>query len=372
MHTTYRNVNMAFRRLVADLATDEIIAHRTTSRAGDVLHIKQPMLITYERPLERVLFNQERDCNPFFHLFESLWMLAGRNDVKTLAYYSSQISSIASDDGKTFNGAYGHRWRRALGGMEFRQYDGNGYLSPHHIRPIVDQLPLIIDQLKKKPDSRRCVLQMWNVEDDLLKIDVTKDVCCNTNAYFALDGGKLNMTVCNRSNDMIWGMLGANVVHFSFLQEYMAACIGVEVGVYHQFTNNLHVYTERWQPERWLKDSTPDYYDGARLLYAPLVNNVDRFNRELPDFIDVALANENLPTDRTAWNRWGEPFLSRVAYPLALAWNAHRARAYKEACSLASEVLADDWRVVAVNWLRKRQANWERKQEPENAVPAES
>ena len=33
---------------------------------------------------------------------------------------------------------------------------------------------------------------------------------------------KLCMTVCNRSNDMLWGAYGANVVHMSMLQEFVA------------------------------------------------------------------------------------------------------------------------------------------------------
>jgi hypothetical protein len=35
------------------------------------------------------------------------------------------------------------------------------------------------------------------------------------------------MTVTNRSNDLCWGMLGANYVHFTILQEYLAARLGV-------------------------------------------------------------------------------------------------------------------------------------------------
>lgn len=168
---------------------------------------------------------------------------------------------------------------------------------------------------------------------------------------------------------MIWGMLGANVVHFSFLLEYMAAAIGVPVGLYHQVTNNLHVYTERWSPKEWISDITPDYYTHRpRLLYTPLVADIERFNQELGPFVDTALATEGVSEDSGTWYRWGEPFLSRVALPAALAWNAHRRRDYRKACELAGEIIADDWRIVCTNWIRKRQANWENKTD---AVSAE-
>src|SRR5207237_2010921 len=52
----------------------------------------------------------------------------------------------------------------------------------------------------------------------------------------------LDMTVINRSNDTLWGALGSNYVHFSFLHEYISLATGCVVGRYNQFSNNLHVY----------------------------------------------------------------------------------------------------------------------------------
>ena len=61
------------------------------------------------------------------------------------------------------------------------------------------------------------------------------------------------MTVCNRSNDMIWGLLGANAFHFSFLHQVMAESIGVPMGYYYQFSNNAHFYqNEHFTPEAWI------------------------------------------------------------------------------------------------------------------------
>ncbi len=407
MHLKFQNVDDAFFGLVSKIHSGEIPTVTRASRAGEVLTVEEPMLITYDRPRERVLFNEARDCNPFFHLFESLWMLAGRNDVAPLAKYNSKIAEIASDDGKTFNGAYGYRWRGC------RVYDEE-MSGPYNEFKYVDQLKIIIDHLKNKPESRRAVLQMWNVEDDLLKIgsdnpsykfdgsakyfkdglptfppessgrEGSKDVCCNTHVYFLVELGDcylckgspyageicpnckgkphdvpryLNMTVCNRSNDLIWGLLGANVVHFSFLQEYMAACIGLEVGTYNQMTNNLHVYTNNWEPEKWLKhyhDRT--MHDLPVITYeehvketVPLVKDPETFDQECAEFIDVD------------YRSWSEPFLRDVAYPMCRAFKSHKRREYKEALKVVSQVRSDDWRIAATNWIRKRQEVWEKK-----------
>ena len=84
----------------------------------------------------------------------------------------------------------------------------------------IDQLNVIVDHLKKTPNSRRAVLQMWNCNDDLMKMDTSKDVCCNLTVMFALMAVNtgpcaygdeyvkyLDMTVTNRINDLIPGTI---------------------------------------------------------------------------------------------------------------------------------------------------------------------
>ena len=93
-------------------------------------------------------------------------------------------------------------------------------------------------------NDRRAVLEMWDAEGELRMANSCKDHPCNTHIYFNVRDNILDMTVCNRSNDMIWGALGANAVHMSILQEYIASHIGARVGIYTQFSNNLHAYTE--------------------------------------------------------------------------------------------------------------------------------
>lgn len=383
MHLTFRNVNDAFRGLVDTFHNAELAAawygrssiiQKSTSRNGDVLYTPEPVIVTYTHPQERVLFNQARDCNPFFHLYEALWMLAGRNDVAPLAYYNSNIANY-SDDGKVFNGPYGYRWRHTVGRYQGESFGGYRCYE----KQGVDQLRIIIDHLKAVPDSRRAVLQMWNVEDDLLKIgpqNQSKDVCCNTHVYFALrkvyDGPEdedgngefnhycLDMTVCNRSNDLILGLLGANAVHFSFLQEYMAACVGVEVGVYNQITNNCHVYLDKkWQPDEWLMDQTPSYvvwdqlepYDEGPNLVS-LVRDPTEFDHEVVEFVKHW-------SGAAPHVQWREPFLLDVAQPMCLAFSFHKQRLYSDALEAMDMVKSDDWHIAGVNWIMKRQRNWQ-------------
>jgi|TARA_R110002096_G_scaffold160777_10_gene327106 thymidylate synthase len=386
MHLSTRNVNTAFQDLVRlfDSASTNKAFSFTESRNGPVTYLHEPVTVTIERPTERVLINRARDCNPFFHLFESLWMLAGRDDVLPLSYYNSKIKDF-SDNGATFNGAYGYRWRQAYLGL-----DGYG-----NEIPCVDQLQKIIEHLQQTPNSRRAVLQMWDVESDLLKVDgedFSKDVCCNTEIMFAIrqtceteqewknrgaihdretgtyDIGRdglyqcceyfLDMTVINRSNDLVWGMLGANVVHFSMLLEWMAAQLDVQVGKMHTVSNNLHAYDWNWKPEEWLQDGQGKLYQEKYPETQPL-GKIE--TEDIIDFVEQ-WSTANREQKYLPLNTW-DSFLRATAWPLMTAFTLHKKRRYEDAFFMANTCVSEDWRIVAIQWLAQRQENWKEKQD---------
>jgi hypothetical protein len=145
MHLVFRNVNEAFYQMVWGFHDPGMGQHCgvsiptdvTSSRYGEVMVVDEPLTVTFEKPTERVLFNVARDANVFFHLYESLWMLAGRNDVAPLAYYNSRMPEF-SDEGTVLNGAYGYRWRHALAPMWVG--DDIGYPpGSQKAQPIIDE-----------------------------------------------------------------------------------------------------------------------------------------------------------------------------------------------------------------------------------------
>lgn len=191
------------------------------SRNGPVVSITEPVELTLHDPTRRVMFNAQRNANPFFHVMEFVWMMAGEESVYWLAQFNKRMYEYA-DDG-AIHGAYGHRWRVHFG---------------------LDQIQEIIDRLRKDQDTRQAVLTMWDPAADLG--GNWRDRPCNTHAYFRVVNRRLDMTVCNRSNDVIWGMLGANIVHMTMLHELIALASGLEVGIYRAYTNNLHIYEPFW------------------------------------------------------------------------------------------------------------------------------
>ena len=74
-----RNVNDGFIKALDKIETEHIVLE---SRAGEVMEFPTPVTTVYKNPTERVLFEEIRDANPFFHFMESVWMLAGRNDLE--------------------------------------------------------------------------------------------------------------------------------------------------------------------------------------------------------------------------------------------------------------------------------------------------
>jgi malonyl CoA-acyl carrier protein transacylase len=305
------------------------------SRNGPVVAFHEPVMTTYRNPMERVVFSPMRDANPFFHLTEAMWMLAGK---RTLAELTPIVKRMAdfSDDGSTLYGAYGYRWRRAFG---------------------TDQLADIATEIKKDPTTRRAVLSMWDPRGDHQKaFSGGKDVPCNTHVYFDARDGKLNMTVCCRSNDLLWGCYGANVVHFGFLLEYMAAATNLPIGVYRQFSNDLHVYTDKLA----LADfgtlaadvAKHDWYrDG--IGYQCLLDDgetVEEVDEDINAFFD-AKSDFDVQEYNTS-------FFNFTMVPAMLAWRGWKYRAVSETAVLehAKRIQAPDWRLACTEWLDRRAA----------------
>lgn len=318
------------------------------SRDGPVLVSPVPVTTVYARPTERVVFDEWRDANPFFHLFESIWMLAGQNDARWLDTWVRDFSSRYAEEGGTMWGTYGHRWRR-------------------HFE--TDQLFDIIHRLRRNPNDRRVVLGMWDPNYDLVgPLDVDedgavdwgehpepRDLPCNTHVYFrvrnvAIDdtmetGPRLDMTVLCRSNDIVWGAYGANAVHFSVLQEYLAASIDCQVGTYYQVSNNYHLYTERFAKMLPAWADTPSYnpYIGAeRVQPRRMVTIPGEFLRDCERFV----LDHNWDNAIYA-NSW----FSEVAVPMRRAHLAYRHGDFLGAQHHAADIAASDWRLAVQQWI---------------------
>lgn len=344
---TAKNVNEAVYKGLDYLLKEGV---RSTSRNGTVLMAPMPVTTVYQNPMQRVLLCPERDANPFFHLMEAMWMLFGANDLATPQRYNQRFSEY-SDDGLRIWGAYGWRWRSFFG---------------------YDQLHAVVQELRERPDSRRCVVGMWNpainVDGDFGPLEPPagpypndlsvanhggRDVPCNTHVYVDTYDGRLNITVCCRSNDVIWGAYGANVVHMSILQEYLAAKVGVPVGVYRQVSNNYHAYTDVYSEDKLSDIRSACLFDTYEYRgYEPTVL-VD------PDYIesDLMVLHTHCVED---WpSMVNSKSFQEVVVPMAVAHHTHKLGRTQEAVELlevARNNTNSDWLTAGREWLMRRLA----------------
>ena len=324
MEITVRNVNQAFGEIFWKLKAAGLKPENT--RNGPALVVPEPVITTYQCPQERVLFHPGRDANPVFHLLESVWMLAGRRDVAFLQRFNSRIGQY-SDDGRNFNAAYGYRMR-------------------HHFGR--DQLDEVIKLLRRDPDTRQAVVQIWDPADLQKR---TLDKACNLELIFDTRGHRMNMTVYNRSNDIWWGAYGANAVHFSVIQEFVAAAVGLRVGHYRQVSNNLHLYTELYDAQRYMTHPPDhavfDHYSSGHVRPAPLMLNGDYklFLSECEAFCRDPF-NGNV--------EYKNPFFTHVAHPMAMVSRVRNSHA-GDGRAHAAKIRAEDWRRAVSEWIDRRE-----------------
>jgi Thymidylate synthase len=322
-----------------------------TSRNGPVLVAPGPVITEFRDPRARASLSPLRDANPFFHLYEAVWMLAGRNDVASVARYAAQMEAF-SDDGEHLWGAYGFRWREFFG---------------------FDQLAQVVSMLRKDPTTRRAVLTMWapngdlvgRMTDDGMLEGVGRDIPCNTQVYFSrTSAGKLDMTVCNRSNDVIWGAYGANVVHMSFMHEVVAAGAGAELGTYYQMSNNYHIYTTRPDVQRLFETDAQGMrtYVHFSCDHAPLPNrSLTAFGPlDLASFLADCEAAAEFPTAEHM-NR--HIFFGTVFAPMMRAHAEYKAGDFAEAYAQMKTCDDPAWRTAGVAWLSRRELKAAKTQE---------
>jgi hypothetical protein len=353
-----RNVNDAYRKGLRLLASE---SDPIPSRNGPVLRVTDMVATVYQRPIERVLFSAQRDANPFFHLFEALWMLNGGNDVQALSHILPSFAQF-SDDGVTFHGAYGHRWRH----------------WPDHTSELPymreqDQLSAVIEQLRKDPTSRRAVIAMWCPNRDLGR--PSKDLPCNNLINLGIRNGALNISVTCRSNDIIYGCYGANAVHMSMLHEYLAAMMNAGVGVYTQISFDYHAYIEtpyhlnKYWP---FEDAEADVeWTDEDVAWVNPYDNPNRANLMCPHVLvddpatfdkELGVLMRHVRAGSVSWldgNLFENSFFKRIAIPMHYAFEEYKQKNLTRAKDIliaANEHLRldNDWLIAGIQWIERR------------------
>lgn len=173
-----------------------------------------------------IVLNKRRKNNKLALLIEALWVLTGDSHLpKILTDLVPRMSTFSDYGTQEWRGAYGPRLMTE-GSLEHA-----------------------LLQLRMDKNTRKAVSLIGDIRRDSITgymDDIgtvfTKDNVCNLALLFEVEDGKLNSTVLNRSNDILFGLTNVNVVEFTVIQMIMAEMINVDYGNYCVFTNNHHLY----------------------------------------------------------------------------------------------------------------------------------
>ncbi|TQN31159.1 thymidylate synthase [Haloactinospora alba] len=170
-------------------------------------------------PRARLAFLEERPVNVVFNLAEVLWYLAGRDDLNMIAYYAPRLSNFSRDGQHLTGTAYGPK-------LFGQARDGSSQWSR------------VRDLLLTDPDTKRATVTFFRPEE--LTDQANPDVSCTVSAQFLLRDGQLHLSVFMRGNDAYVGMV-SDVFAFTFIQEFAAAQLGVQLGHYTHHVVSMHV-----------------------------------------------------------------------------------------------------------------------------------
>jgi thymidylate synthase len=174
------------------------------------------------------LSRTETRGKPYSCLGELCWYLAKTNRLPFISYYIPAYRQYADGD-------------EIFGGYGTRLFEWRG----------LNQIENVIELLRKKPQSRQAVLQLFDCHD---LVGDHKDVPCTCTLQLMLRGGQLHLFANMRSNDVFWG-LPHDVFCFTMLQELIARTLRVELGTYKHAVGSLHLYDKsRDSARRFLKE----------------------------------------------------------------------------------------------------------------------
>ena len=154
-------------------------------------------------------------------IHELLWFLKGDTNVKYLQENGVRIWNEWADENGDLGHIYGYQWR------SWPDYNGG------HI----DQISEVIDQIKNNPDSRRIIVNAWNVAD-LGNMNLPP---CHMFFQFYVADGKLSLQMYQRSADTFLGV-PFNIASYALLLMMMAQVTDMKPGEFIHTTGDTHLY----------------------------------------------------------------------------------------------------------------------------------
>ncbi len=159
-------------------------------------------------------------------IYELLWFLNGDTNVKYLQENGVRIWNEWADENGDLGPVYGKQWR------SWETRDGE----------VIDQISQAVDLIKHNPNSRRIIVNAWNV-GDLSKMTLSP---CHCMFQFYVANGKLSCQLYQRSADVFLGV-PFNIASYALLTMMLAQVCDLEAGDFVHTFGDTHIYSNHFE-----------------------------------------------------------------------------------------------------------------------------
>ncbi|MBN1112934.1 MAG: thymidylate synthase [Bacteroidales bacterium] len=169
-------------------------------------------------------------------IHELLWFLKGETNIKYLQDNGVRIWNEWADENGDLGPVYGSQWRSWI--------NAKG--------ETIDQISQVIDSIKNNPDSRRHIVNAWNVGE----IDNMALPPCHILFQFYVANGKLSCQLYQRSADIFLGV-PFNIASYAMLLSMVAQVTGLKPGEFVHTLGDAHIYLNHIEQVKEQLSRTP-------------------------------------------------------------------------------------------------------------------
>ena len=196
-------------------------------------------------------------------IYELLWFLKGDTNIKYLTDHDVRIWNEWADVNGDLGPVYGKQWR------SWTAPDGR----------TIDQISEVVNTIKNNPDSRRMIINAWNV-GELKDMALTP---CHCMFQFYVADGKLSCQLYQRSADTFLGV-PYNIASYALLTMMIAQITGLEAGEFIHTFGDVHLYNNHLEQAKVQLARTPKSL--PKMKINPQVTSIFNFVFEDFELID--------------------------------------------------------------------------------------
>ena len=154
-------------------------------------------------------------------IHELLWFIRGETNTASLRENGVSIWDEWADENGDLGPVYGSQWR------SWRGADGS----------TIDQLGEVVEEIKRNPNSRRLIVNAWNVGE----LSAMALPPCHMMFQFSVTDGRLSCQMYQRSADLFLGV-PFNIASYAILTHMVAQVTDLQVGEFIHVLGDAHIY----------------------------------------------------------------------------------------------------------------------------------